>query len=367
MPSRFAIVHVEWGRHWSGGTRQVASLLEGLAQRGIGSCLVCQEGSELAERMQGKIALKTFNLRGEHDLLAWWEFARWLSAFKREQKTMEKTLLVHVHSRRGAFPTLLIARLLKLSTILHWRVAAPIRFPIKFADIVIAISEAAARQALKSGYPPEKVIIVRSGIDTGFFEPFDGARKQMRDRLGLEEKEFVVVAVGRLIKGKGQDLLLRSIANLEPSTRPTLLLVGDGDERKQLEKLAVELGVEQKVKFLGFQKDIRSILWAADVFVHSPTTFPEGLSVAILEAMAAGLPVIATPVGGIPEIVRHGETGWLVPPNDATALAEALKCLWSDPLLRQQLGKTAQAHVREHHDINTLVERTSQVYIALLS
>jgi len=316
----------------------------------------------LAERMQGKVALKTFNLRGEHDLFTWRKFAQWLKIFKERQESLGHKLIVHVHSRKGALPTLLIAKKLKLKTVLHWRVAAPVRFPLKFADAVLAVSEAAAQQILKSGFPAERVAVVRSSIDTKFFEPFDGARMQMRNHLGLKEDDFVVAGMGRLVKGKGYEVLLKGIAELAPPERATLLLAGDGNERQKLEDLAAGLGIAQQVKFLGFQSDVRPILWAADIFVHVPTTFPEGTPNAILEAMAAGLPVIATPVGGIPEVVRDGETGLLVPPNDQKALVEAILKLRQDEGLRTKLGKRAQKWVQEHHDIRRLPERVIQVY-----
>ncbi len=362
MPEEFIVIHTEWGRHWSGGTQQVALLLEGLAQRGINNYLVCQEGSMIAERMHGKVPLKTFNLRGEHDLKTWWDFARWLKVFWERQSSLNHILLVHVHSRRGALPTLFIAWRLKLPTVLHWRVAAPMRFPLKFVDAVIAVSDAAAQQVLKSGLPPEKVTVVRSSIDTRFFEPTDGAKEQMRAHLGLKGNEFVIAAAGRLVKGKGYDVLLRAISQLSPADRPILLLAGDGSERQSLENLSTQLGISEWTKFLGFQTDVRPILWAADAFVHVPTNFPEGTPNAILEAMAAGLPVIASKVGGIPEVVRDGETGLIIPPNDPKALAEALNNLRQDKTLSERLGRQAQAWAREHHDVHQLPERVLQVY-----
>ncbi len=367
MSEELVVVHTEWGRHWSGGTQQVALLLEGLAQRGVKGCLVCQEGSMLAERMQGKVALKTFNLRGEHDLFTWRKFAQWLKVFKERQESLGHKLLVHVHSRKGALPTLLIAKRLKLNTVLHWRVAAPVRFPLRFTDAVITVSDIAAQQILKGNFPAEKVAVVRSSIDTKFFEPFDGARMQMRNHLGLKEDGFVIAGMGRLVKGKGYEVLLKSLSELAPSDRPTLLLAGDGGERQKLEGLATGLGIAQQVKFLGFQSDVRPILWAADIFVHVPTTFPEGTPNAILEAMAAGLPVIATPVGGIPEIVRDGETGLLVPPNDHKALAEAILKLRQDEVLRTELGKQAQKWVQEYHDVRQLPERVIRVYSRVMA
>jgi len=321
----------------------------------------------LAERMLGKVALKTFNLRGEHDVFTWRKFAQWLKVFKERQESLGHKLLVHVHSRKGALPTLLIAKMLKLKTVLHWRVAAPIRFPLKFADAVIAVSDASARQILKSGFPAGKVAVVRSSIDTKFFEPFDGALMQMRNHLGIKEDDFVVAGMGRLVKGKGYEVLLKGIVELVPSDRTILLLAGDGSERQKLEDLAAGLGIAQQVKFLGFQSDVRPILWAADIFVHVPTNFPEGTPNAILEAMAAGLPIIATPVGGISEVVRDGETGLLVPPNDHKALAEAILKLRQNEALRTELGKHAQKWVQEHHDVRQLPERVIRVYSRVMA
>lgn len=184
----------------------------------------------------------------------------------------------------------------------------------------------------------------------------------MRAHLGIKHDEFVIAAVGRLVRGKGYDVLLRALSQIPTSDRPTLLLAGDGNERQFLENLSTKLGVSEQTRFLGFQTDVRPILWSADVFVHVPVNFPEGTPNAILEAMAAGLPVIASKVGGIPEVVRDGETGLIVPPNEPKALAEAINKLRQDEGLRQQLGKQAQAWAQEHHDARQLPQRVLQVY-----
>jgi glycosyltransferase involved in cell wall biosynthesis len=161
--------------------------------------------------------------------------------------------------------------------------------------------------------------------------------------------------------------LVEAVALMMPTERPHLLLTGDGPMRAELERAAAKRRVGDWVRFLGFQADVRPVLWAADVLAHVPTHFPEGTPNTVLEGMAAGLPVIATPIGGIGEIVRHGETGWLVPPNDASALAEALRHLRADPSLRRRLGEAAQTFVREHHSVGALIERILQVYAVVMS
>jgi glycosyltransferase involved in cell wall biosynthesis len=358
------IVHAEWGRRWSGGTNQALLLVRTLKARGVQGVLVCPVGSAMEERAQGQgVPMVSFPLQGEGDLKAWWQFARWLKGL-----VSSGTTLVHAHSRRGALPTLLIARWLRLPTVLHWRVAAPMpRLLARLASFVVAVSEVAAEKARQAGVPKERIAVIRSVVESEGFVPPPNARRWARERLELPADAFVVAGVGRMVAGKGYEQLVEAVALMMPTERPHLLLTGDGPMRAELERAAAKRRVGDWVRFLGFQADVRTVLWAADVLAHVPTHFPEGTPNTILEGMAAGLPVIATPVGGIAEIVRHGETGWLVPPNDASALAEALRHLRANPSLRRQLGEAAQTFVREHHSVSALIERILRVYAVVLS
>jgi glycosyltransferase involved in cell wall biosynthesis len=335
-----------------------------LKARGVQGVLVCPVGSAMEERAQGHgVPTVSFPLRGEGDLKAWWQFARWLKG-----TTSSGTTLLHAHSRRGALPTLLIARWLRLPTVLHWRVAAPMPcLSARLASFVVAVSEVAAEKARQAGIPKERVAVIRSVVESERFVPPPNARRWARERLELPADAFVIAGVGRMVAGKGYEQLVEAVALMMPAERPHLLLAGDGPMRAELEQTAAKRRVGDWVRFLGFQADVRPVLWAADVLAHVPTHFPEGTPNTVLEGMAAGLPVIATPVGGIAEIVRHGETGWLVPPNDASALAEALRHLRADPSLRRRLGEAAQTFVREHHSVGALIERILQVYAVVLS
>ena len=311
------IVHAEWGRRWSGGTNQALLLVRTLKARGVQGVLVCPVGSAIEQRAREQsMPMVSFPLRGEGDLKAWWQFARWLKG-----TTSSGTTLLHAHSRRGALPTLLIARWLRLPTVLHWRVAAPMpRWLAHFACFAIANSQAAAEKARRAGIPKERIAVIRSVVESEGFVPPPNARRWARERLELPADAFVVAGVGRMVVGQGYEQLVEAVALMVLTERPHLLLAGDGPMRAELERTAAKRRVGDWVRFLGFQADVRTVLWAADVLAHVPTHFPEGTPNTILEGMAAGLPVIATPVGGIGEIVRHGETGWLVPPNDASVL-----------------------------------------------
>jgi glycosyltransferase involved in cell wall biosynthesis len=162
----------------------------------------------------------------------------------------------------------------------------------------------------------------------------------------------VVATVAHLIPQKGVDHLLRALAQMRRRAR--LQVIGDGPEASRLSALAAELGIGDRVQLLGLRDDVAEVLQAADVFVH-PAIWGEAFGLTIAEAMATGLPVVASRVGGIPELVTHGETGLLVPPGDAGALAGALDRLAADGEERARLGANARQRVLERFDLRTSV------------
>jgi glycosyltransferase involved in cell wall biosynthesis len=143
-----------------------------------------------------------------------------------------------------------------------------------------------------------------------------------------------------------------------------VVIVGEGPERARLEAQAAHLGLAEQVHFVGHQQDVRPWLAAFDVCVLSSDW--EGMSNAILEAMAAGLPVVATAVGGTPEVVVDGVTGFLVPPRDPQALADAILRLLRDPDLRRRMGEAGRAHVTEHFSVEQMVHKRERLYEELL-
>jgi glycosyltransferase involved in cell wall biosynthesis len=236
---------------------------------------------------------------------------------------------------------------------------------LQVADAVIAISDAVAQMVRAQNGVRWKVVIIRDAVNASPWAPSPDAKNLARRRWHLRDTDFVAAAVGRLIPDKGYDCAIDALAKLPPEERPILLLAGEGPQERELRRQAIELGVGEWVRWLGFQDEVRWVLWASDVFIHPSRK--EGLSCAILEAMAAGLPVIAASVGGVPEVVRHGVTGWLVPPDDPVALTEALRLLRGDELLRHRLSENAQRFVRQHHNPDQLVTATLSVYERLAS
>jgi glycosyltransferase involved in cell wall biosynthesis len=194
----------------------------------------------------------------------------------------------------------------------------------------------------------ERTVVIRTGIDAG---PRPHARP--------DSEPPTIVSVGRLQAPKDTVTLLHALASL-PSGFGTALLVGEGPERPGAEALIRRLGLAHSVSLLGDREDVPQLLAASQVFVLS--TRSEGLPVSILEAMAAGLPVVATGVGGVPELVVDGETGLLVRPGDPAALAAALRRLLEDPELRRKLGAAGRARVGTHFTLDSFHEAHVAVY-----
>jgi glycosyltransferase involved in cell wall biosynthesis len=237
----------------------------------------------------------------------------------------------------------------------------------------IVLSDHVGRFFVRHGrLAPERLRRVYYGIDPAPFERAAalGAERRaaLRASLGLGAEDAVFTCVARFAPQKAHDVLLQAFAaalERAPPGAPALrlLLVGDdpfGDGRRRAEALARELGLGARAVFAGIRRDVPELLGASDAFVLS--SLWEGLGLVFLEAMAAGLPVLATRVSAVPEVVVEGETGLLVPAADAGALADGLLRLAADPELRRRLGAAGRARVRERFGLARMVAETLDVY-----
>jgi glycosyltransferase involved in cell wall biosynthesis len=210
------------------------------------------------------------------------------------------------------------------------------------------------------GVPRAKVVVIPNGVDF----PDQGAspdRSIAREALGLPVDGVLVGSVARLDPVKRLDVLLKALAALGGARA---VIVGYGPQERQLTEMAAELGLNERVRFVGYQQDVWPWLAACDVFVLSSDW--EGMPNAVLEAMGAGLPVVATAAGGTLDVVVDGVTGLLVPPRDATALASALERLIHDPNLRRTMGAAGRRRAQEFFSAQHMVERTQALYAELL-
>ncbi|AIF48400.1 glycosyltransferase [Dyella japonica] len=230
-------------------------------------------------------------------------------------------------------------------------------------DIVVTVCEAARRNGISRGmFPPPMTRVVPNGIAIERFRPTsDTARQRVRQMLGLPGDTFLIGNVGRLNWTKDQAGLIRAFRQIHARHPATaLLLIGDGELRAELERCAVREGVGQAVHFLGDRNDVRDLLQGLDLFVLSSTS--EGYSMALLEACAAALPIVATDVGGNGEIIHSGRTGQLVPPGEPDALAEAMLLLLEKPAIASSYGSAARTWVEKHGSLEAMADRYERLY-----
>jgi glycosyltransferase involved in cell wall biosynthesis len=228
-------------------------------------------------------------------------------------------------------------------------------------DRVTCVSQQVADFAVNHvGIPQDKVVVIPNGIEVPDVEQPPGGR-HARIELGLPTDQAVVGTVARLDPVKRLDVLLQALRSL-PDVYA--VIIGDGPDRARLVTLSEGLELTGRVHFPGQQRDVWPWLAAMDVFAL-PSDW-EGMSNALLEAMAAGLPVVATAVGGTLDVVVEGVNGFLVPPRDPNALAQAITRLLDDPDLRQRMGQAGRERVLQHFSVEQMVERTQNLYEQLL-
>lgn len=358
------VLHVETGRHLYGGARQVLYLLQGLRQRGIENVLVCAQDSAIRQDAAPWASrVQALPMRGDADLAFIWRLRRLLR--------QERPDLVHLHSRRGAdILGGLAARWAGLPVVLSRRVDNPepawlLRSKYRLYDAVITISDGIRQVLLKQGLPSEKVVLVHSAVDSGrHAEVCD--RPAFRQAFGLPADVQALGMIAQLIPRKGHQVLLDAlprILQVHPEAR--VILFGKGPLEAELRQQIQRAGLQERVQLAGFREDLPKLLSCLDLVVHP--AYMEGLGVSLLQAAAAGVPIVAARAGGIPEVVRDGENGLLVEPGDAPALADAVITLLGDPARRQQMGRAGQALVSHCFSIDAMVEGNLAVYQRVLA
>lgn len=225
---------------------------------------------------------------------------------------------------------------------------------LRWHSAVITVSHQQRQEVLALNVPAEKVFTILNGIDLHTL-PAGYEQSVIRHELHLADSVPIAGVVGRLSVEKGQRYALQALRDV-PDVQ--LLVVGDGRERETLGALAIQIGLEDRVHFLGERIDARQIIGTLDVLVLPSLT--EGIPNVILEAFAYKTPMVATAVGGVPELVKDGETGWLVPPRDPHALAQAIREAVSNPEEARRRAENAYRHLLANFTVEKQVERWEQ-------
>jgi len=360
------ILHTNFHRGWGGQSNRILVECRGLVERGHEVTLAVPEGSVLAERAAGT-GIRIFTGA---------QFTRGFRPRKvaRDVRALRRLLregdfdLIHTHGSQDSWAvTFALINFHPRPVVLRTRHNI---FPIRdhflnrklygtWTDGLVCISEAIVEYCAAKPYlKRENLSLIHSAVDAERFNvPRD---RSLLEEFGVADR-FVAVVTGRLRKEKGHTHLIDAMKRVAAEVpKFVLLVVGSGSLEGELKEQARAAGLQARVIFTGFRTDIPQILAAADLFVMP--SISEGLGTAILEAGAAGLPIVSTPVGGIPDIIRDGDTGLLASPGDSDALADALIRMSGDPDLAARCGEAARRHVDEQFSEESLVRETEAAY-----
>jgi glycosyltransferase involved in cell wall biosynthesis len=369
MDERVRVLQLDTGREWRGGQQQVLYLTRELLARGHQPVIVAPKKSPLAGRAQQEgIPLREISYHGAGDPMA----------IRAILQVIQETGadLIHTHTAHAHSLGFLVRRLpgypkdRKPCLIVHRRVDFPpsndpltrMRYTNDPCVTYLCVSDAVRLVLEAFGVAAERIRVVHSCVETARIDAHANEdRAALKKELGIPEDAALIGVIGAFVPHKGHRYLIDAmprIANACPSAH--LVLFGDGPLEADLRRQSWQQGLQTRVFFAGFRPDVSRFLHGFDLFAHPSTE--EGLGTTILDAMAACLPVVASRAGGIPEIVRHGETGWLVPPAAPTELAGPIISLLQDPRRRAEFGRAGRARVEAEFSVSTLYEATLSAY-----
>lgn len=356
------ILHVESGRHLYGGALQALYLTRGLAALGHRNWLACRRGGALDRVADSGAIHCPLPMRGDGDLPLILRLLRLIRQLEPD--------LVHLHSRGGAEVLGgIAARLAGVPAVYSRRVDHPearwqVALKYRLYDRVVAISQAIADVLRAGGLSEDRLRVVRSAVDATAYAR-RCQREEMLARLDLPDNSLLIGIVAQMIERKGHQYLIRALPELIAShPRLRLCCFGQGPLEAPLRAWVAEVGLEQRVRFYGYREDLPELLPCLDLLVHP--ALAEGLGIALLQAASAGVAVVASAVGGIPEAVKHGRTGLLVPPGDIPALRAAIDDLLSHPGRRRALGAAGQALIDREYSLDAMVRGNLAVYRELI-
>ena len=288
----------------------------------------------------------------------------------------QKIDLIHTHNISPYLYGVTGAKLAQVPVIIHTehsnlfpnqrKLIIAERFLAKISDIIISDSQKVEQFLIRNqNISQKKITTILNGIDIDSFDIVVDKLKKRRE-LGIEIQDLTVGNVARLVSVKDHNTLFIAFKKVsEVFDNVKLIIAGDGPLRNKLENLRQELGLSEKIILLGNRRDIPELMAIFDVFVLS--SISEGLSLTLLEAMAAGRAVVATNVGGNPEVVEDKVTGMLVPPGNSLVLAEAIIELLKDKRKQKEMGELGRKRVEQYFSLNTMVKRYEAIYKIFLT
>jgi glycosyltransferase involved in cell wall biosynthesis len=367
-----SILMVHARSSWGGNTAMVLSLARELISCGLNVELAAHHDQPYIEPFrQVGITVFEIGIGGKGDMLAPFRLAALIRGGNYD--------IIHSHTRPADLAAYIAAKLTGKPLVItqHGNINLDGETLARRHDVfafgysqvlrgtakIAAVCNATKRELIQEcGVSPHNIKVIYNGIEQNKVDDSIKGRELVRRELGIDKNAEVVIITGSL-KWKGHETLLDAVALIaRQAPNLTVLIAGRGPQEPALRQQAAQLGISNRVHFLGFRQDIPALLSAADVFVLPSRS--EAFPVSILEAMAAGLPVIASNIGGIPEQVQPGVNGYLINPCDAQVLARFLLALCQDGGLRAHMGQNSRETVR-HFTVNRMVDGYLSLYKGL--
>jgi len=358
------ILHINTSREWRGGEQQLFYLSQGLAAEKIEQAVIGNPGTPLEERCQNEgIPFFPVEMRGEWDFRAVRQI--------RQLAIQNKVSLIHTHTGHAHTLALLAKRKhLKIPLVVSRRVdfkpARSLFSKWKYnhdaIDYFLPVSQKIRSIMMEAGISPEKLITVYSGIDTKRFAKLPQSNS-LREEFSIPKKTLIIGNIAALVDHKDQDTLIRSLSKINTEVSYKLMIVGEGKLEKKLRNLTKELNLDDKIIFTGYRKDIPELLSLFDIFTL--TSKEEGLGTSVLDAMAAGLPIVATRGGGIAEMLNDNSGALLADVGDSSLLANHFENLLASEEKRISFGAYNKHSVNRFSYHNT-TQKTKLVYFSLI-
>jgi glycosyltransferase involved in cell wall biosynthesis len=359
----WSIVHTEWSDGFGGQEHRILLECGEMMRRGHKTLIVCRPEAVLSSKAgQAGIPVAPVPIRSSADMAA---VAAMIGIFRKQRATV-----VNTHSGKDSWVGSIAAKIARIPLLIRTRhISVPIRrnafnMIYRWPDGYITTGEMIREHLIGKGIPADRVVSIPTGVDLARFSTgVDGSR--IREEFVVAPSTFLVSMVGVLRSWKRHDVLLEALRLLKGRSVPIRsLVVGEGPRREVIAAEIREKGISDVALLTGYREDIPEIIAASDAVVLASDRF-EGVPQVILQAMAMARPVIASPVGGIPEVVRPEVTGLLCPAGDAHAYGDALFRLAGDPVLRERLGRAGRELVLTGYTATAMGDRTEKFYSRL--
>jgi sugar transferase (PEP-CTERM/EpsH1 system associated) len=366
MMKKIKLAHIVLNLNTGGLERLVLDIVEKTSQPFQPIIICLKENGDLSNNIE-KLGIKVLNLN-KNDRFDPKSIYKLYNLLKKE-----KISIVHTHNFAASLYGSLSARIAGIPVVIHTEHGTHLypqfrrRFIRKIISILIdktvSVSDQIKQTLISQDHiSKNRIMTILNGVDINkYSHKCDTEIKNKRKELNIDEKIKVIGIVARLSAEKDHENLLQAFSIVTKDIQyVNLIIIGDGILRDELEKKSKKLGLEDKVFFLGLRQDIPELLSIMDLFVLS--SIREGIPLTILEAMVAGLPIVATSVGGIPEVIINEETGILVPSKNPTALANAIVRILSDSSLAQRMGSKGNERIKETFSIQRTIAEYERLY-----